>query len=125
METLNQQLENVWPEGNTALYDVICQAQELIDAAKAEDEASGENRLYGVVVLSDGEDTNSSKTESDMFRCLPSGEDVVGVKVFTIAYGDDADEDLLLRIANRTNGRTFTGDPDTIEEIYLEISAEQ
>jgi Ca-activated chloride channel family protein len=125
VETLNQQLENVWPEGNTALYDVICQAQELIDAAKAEDEASGENRLYGVVVLSDGEDTNSSKTESDMFRCLPSGEDVVGVKVFTIAYGDDADEDLLLRIANRTNGRTFTGNPDTIEEIYLEISAEQ
>jgi Ca-activated chloride channel family protein len=125
VETLNQQLDNVWPEGNTALYDVICQAQELIDEAKAEDEASGENRLYGVVVLSDGEDTNSSKTESDMFRCLPSGEDVVGVKVFTIAYGDDADEDLLLRIANRTNGKTFAGDPNTIEEIYLEISAEQ
>jgi Ca-activated chloride channel family protein len=125
VETLSQQLENVWPEGNTALFDVVCQAREIIDEAKAKDEASGENRLYGIVVLSDGEDTNSSKTESDMFRCLPSGEDVAGVKVFTIAYGDDADEDLLLRIANRTNGKTFAGDPETIEEIYLEISAEQ
>ena len=53
-------------------------------------------------------------TESDMFRCLPSGEDVEGVKVFTIAYGGDADQDLLLRIANRTNGKAYSGDPATI-----------
>jgi Ca-activated chloride channel family protein len=125
VESVNQQLKNMWPEGNTALHDAVCQAQELIDEAKVEDEAAGEKRLYGIVVLSDGEDTNSSKTESDMFHCLPSGEDVEAVKVFTIAYGEDADEDLLLRIANRTNGKAFTGDPDTIDEIYLEISAEQ
>ena len=92
---------------------------------RAEDEAAGEKRLYGIVVLSDGDDTNSSKTESDMFRSLPSGEAVEGVKVFTIAYGDDADQDLLTRIANRTNGKFFTGDAETIDEIYLAISAEQ
>jgi Ca-activated chloride channel family protein len=60
-----------------------------------------------------------------MFRCLPSGEDVQGVKVFTIAYGDDADEDLLLRVANRTNGKSFTGDPETISWVYKAIAAEQ
>ena len=125
VEPLNQQLSNIWAEGNTALYDAICHAQEVIDAAKSEDEAAGENRLYGIVVLSDGDDTNSSKTESDMFRCLPSGEAVEGAKVFTIAYGDDADQDLLTRIANRTNGKFFTGDSETIDEIYLAISAEQ
>ena len=47
------------------------------------------------------------------------------MKVFTIAYGDDADADLMLRIANRTNGKTFTGDPASIESIYNAISAEQ
>ncbi len=47
------------------------------------------------------------------------------VKVFTIAYGEDADEDLLLRIANRTNGKAFAGDPASLEQIYLAISAEQ
>jgi Ca-activated chloride channel family protein len=89
------------------------------------DEARGEPRLYGIVVLSDGEDTNSRKTESDMFSCLPSGEDVEGVKVFTIAYGADADVDLLKRVANRTNGKAYTSDPENIEQVYLAISFEQ
>mgnify|MGYP000474270913 CR=1 FL=1 len=52
-------------------------------------------------------------------------EAVEGAKVFTIAYGEDADADLMLRIANRTNGKTFTGDPASIEAIYNAISAEQ
>jgi Ca-activated chloride channel family protein len=125
VETLVQQLEDMWPEGNTALYDAVCQAQEAVEAAKAEDELAGEKRLYGIVVLSDGDDTNSSKTEGDMFRCLPSGEDVEGVKVFTIAYGDNADQDLLLRIANRTNGESYTADPENIGEIYKKISSFQ
>ena len=50
---------------------------------------------------------------------------IAALKVFTIAYGEDADQDLLLRIANRTNGKLFTGDPATIETVYLAISAEQ
>jgi hypothetical protein len=31
----------------------------------------------------------------------------------------------MLRIANRTNGKTFQGDPESIESIYNSISAEQ
>ena len=84
-----------------------------------------EKRLYGIVLLSDGQDTSSDNTENQMFNCLPSGESVEGTKLFTIAFGEDADADLMLRIANRTNGKTFTGDPSTIESIYNAISAEQ
>jgi Ca-activated chloride channel family protein len=125
VETLVQLLDATWPEGNTALFDAVCRAQEEIEAAKESAERAGEKRLYGIVLLSDGKDTNSTITESDMFRCLPSGEDVDGVKLFTIAYGQDADQDLLLRIANRTNGKSFTADPDNIREIYKKISSEQ
>jgi Ca-activated chloride channel family protein len=78
-----------------------------------------------VVLLSDGQDTASVNSQNQMFNCLPSGENVEGTKVFTIAYGSDADADLMLRIANRTNGKTFTGDPESIESIYIAISAEQ
>jgi hypothetical protein len=60
-----------------------------------------------------------------MYRCLPSGEDVEGVKVFTIAYGGDADQAILGEIATRTNGKAFRSDPATIEEVYLAISFEQ
>ena len=77
----------------------------------------------GIAVLTDGIENASS--QKDVFACLPTGEDVEGVKVFTIAYGKDADAKLLKQIAERTNGKTFSGDPATIEQVYLAISAEQ
>jgi hypothetical protein len=45
--------------------------------------------------------------------------------VFTIAYGKDADKNLMTSIAGRTNGKSFSGDPENIETIYNAISAEQ
>ena len=98
---------------------------DFVNQRQEQDSQDGERRLYGIVVLSDGMDTASNFSENQMFACLPSGESVEGVKIFTIAYGEDADKDLLLRIANRTNGKTFTGDPESIESIYNAISAEQ
>ena len=47
------------------------------------------------------------------------------MKIFSIAYGDDADADLLKRIAERTNGKSYTADLDNIQKIYEDISAEQ
>lgn len=125
VESLSQTLNGLWAGGNTALYDAICRAVESVNRLQEQDEAQDEARLYGIVLLSDGQDTNSSRTESDMFNCLPSGEDVEGVKVFTIAYGADANVDVLKRIANRTNGQAYAGDPENIEQVYLAISFEQ
>ncbi|MFH2038274.1 MAG: VWA domain-containing protein [Chloroflexota bacterium] len=124
-ESLSRKLGGIYADGNTPLYDAVCQAVSLVNTLQNEDKDNSDNRLYGIVLLSDGVDTASQRTENQMFNCLPSGENVEGVKVFTIAYGDDADADLMLRIANRTNGKTFTGDPDSIESIYNAISAEQ
>jgi Ca-activated chloride channel family protein len=110
----------------TALHDAVCQAKAAAEAAKLEDEAGEERRLYGIVLLSDGEDTRSKTLESEMFAdCLPQSESADVVKVFTIAYGEDAVVELLERIAERTNGRAFVADPDNIEEVYEAISFEQ
>ena len=124
-ETLARTLDGLYASGGTPLHDAICQAVEKVGQLQAEDIAKSDRRLYGIVLLSDGQDTASQNTQNQMFNCLPSGESVEGVKVFTIAYGTDADKDLMLRIANRTNGKTFTGDPASIESIYNAISAEQ
>ncbi len=125
VEELSQTLNGLYADGNTPLFDAVCEAATLIGRYQAEDQAGGEKRLYGMVLLSDGQDTSSDRSENQMFGCLPSGENVEGVKLFTIAYGEDADADLMLRIANRTNGKTFSGDPESIESIYNAISAEQ
>jgi Ca-activated chloride channel family protein len=111
--------------GKTSLYDAVCTAVEQMETIRTDDKEAGRKRLYGIVLLSDGEDTASKRSERQMFRCLPSGEDVEGIKIFTIAYGKDADEAVLARIAEETNGRFYTSDPDNIEEIYLQISFEQ
>jgi Ca-activated chloride channel family protein len=124
-EDLVQKLNGLFADGNTPLYDGVCRALEKVNALQAADKANEIKRLYGVVLLSDGQDTASVNSQNQMFNCLPSGENVEGTKVFTIAYGSDADADLMLRIANRTNGKTFTGDPESIESIYIAISAEQ
>jgi len=124
-EELVKKLDGVFANGNTPLYDGVCKATDKINQLRAAHEAKSEKRLYGVVLLSDGQDTASAITQNQMFNCLPSGESVEGAKVFTIAYGEDADADLMLRVANRTNGKTFKGDPASIESIYNAISAEQ
>ena len=124
-EALSKTLNGMYSSGGTPLYDSVCQAVSQINTLQAEDSTNNERRLYGIVLLSDGQDTASNISESQMFNCLPTGESVTSVKIFTIAYGEDADKDLMLRIANRTNGKTFTGDPDSIEQIYNAISAEQ
>jgi len=124
-ETLSSTINGLYASGNTPLYDAICQSVNLVDQMQREDEDNEERRLYGIVLLSDGQDTSSDLSQNQMFNCLPSGESVTSVKIFTIAYGEDADKDLMLRIANRTNGKTFSGDPESIEGIYNAISAEQ
>jgi Ca-activated chloride channel family protein len=124
-ESLAGVLFGIFAEGNTALYDAVCGAVDTIETQRVADEAAGERRLYGIVLLSDGKDTNSTRTQSDMFQCVPDSEDSEGVKIFTIAYGDDADVDLLTRLANRSNGLAYTSDPENIDDVFLRISFEQ
>lgn len=124
-EELKPIILGLWAEGNTALYDAVCVAVQKAEALKSEDEAVDQRRLYAVVVLSDGADTDSERTENDMLACLPQGESGEGIKVFTIAYGDEADREVLTKIANRTNAKTYSVPPDTIENVYLDIAVQQ
>ena len=44
------------------------------------------------------------------------------IKVFTIAYGEGANTDILKQIAEVTGGKQYKGSPETIREIYAEIA---
>ncbi len=125
VEALRQTLRGLQARGSTTLYDSVCLSVAQMNEAREEDEAADERRLYGIVLLSDGKDTASGRNKSNMYDCLPTGEDVEGIKVFTIAYGKDAYESLLEDIAERTNGKYYVSDPMNIEEVYLAISYEQ
>ncbi|KAA3655734.1 MAG: VWA domain-containing protein, partial [Chloroflexi bacterium] len=126
VEGLNQQVSGLFADGNTALYEGVCDAAKAITKMQEEDVASSESRLYGIVLLSDGEDTVGNVTENQMFAtCLPANAEADGIKIYPIAFGEDADTSVLTRVANVSGGRMFTADPQSISSVYISISAEQ
>ena len=126
VEQLTQRVSGLVADGNTDLYGAICFAAKQMAKQQQTDVEAGESRLYGIILLSDGEDTVGSITENQMFAtCLPANAEADGVKIFPIAFGDAADQDVLLRMAQVSGGRMFSADPDSISNIYLSISAEQ
>ena len=125
-EDLSARVSGLVADGGTNLYSAVCEAVDIMSTLQQEDVAAGEARLYGVVLLSDGEDTTGAVTENQMFTtCLPASAEADGVKIFPIAFGGAADEDVLNRMASVTAGRLFSADPQSIGNVYLSISAEQ
>ncbi len=126
VEGLSQRVDGLIAGGSTALYEAVCDAAKQMSVLAEEDQSAGESRLYGIVLLSDGEDTVGEVTENQMFAtCLPSNAEADGFRIYPIAFGDAADTSVLERMANVTGGRMFTADPSSISNIYISISAEQ
>ncbi|MCA9931147.1 MAG: VWA domain-containing protein [Anaerolineales bacterium] len=126
VEGMKQRVSGLLADGNTALYEAVCDAAKAITKLQDEDMANGESRLYGIVLLSDGEDTVGNVTENQMFAtCLPANAEADGIKIYPIAFGEGADTNVLTRMANVSAGRMFTADPASISNIYISISAEQ
>ncbi len=101
--------------GNTPLYDA------LGDGAMTIDRQSTSQYSNAIVVLTDGMDTGSTRYDfdQDLFDYVSSNS----TTVFAIAYGTDADEDLLEELALETNGNFYIGDEANIVMIYEEMSA--
>jgi Ca-activated chloride channel family protein len=119
-EPLARQVEGLFADGNTALYDTALAALDNIEKHKRE---SKEPRLYGIVLLTDGKDTSSKGRLSDVLDRLPATEAADGTRIFTVAYGAEADEDLMKQIATRSNALYLKGDAGNIDKIYHQISA--
>jgi Ca-activated chloride channel family protein len=113
-------------DGGTNLYGAVCQATKTIAETQARDRAAGENRLYGIVLLSDGEDTVGEISDTRLFQtCLDKREGGEGPKFFVVSLGDNVPVEFLNRLAAETNGAVFKADPASIGQAYLRISAEQ
>lgn len=100
--------------GDTSLYDAIGTGAEIIVNNK------NVNMTDALVVLTDGEDTYSfSYSASTAAQAALNS----GATVFTIAYGNNADTDTLVFLANEANGNFYEGDEASIAAIYEEMSA--
>jgi Ca-activated chloride channel family protein len=108
-------LKRLVADGNTALYDAIG------DAAATIARTGSTQTTNAMVVLTDGLDTSSIRYGFDQGLIDAAASN--NTTVFTIAYGSDADEDLLATLARQANGNFYLGDEASIAAIYEEMSA--
>jgi Ca-activated chloride channel family protein len=115
---LGRQLDGVFAGGGTALYDAIAVAYDYMRARAAKEPG----RIHALVVMTDGKD-EGSRLPLDRLERKFSKEDAAPVKIFTIAYGAEADPRPLEEIAKAAQGTSVKGSTQTIVQIYKDLSA--
>jgi Ca-activated chloride channel family protein len=119
-EQMQQRIRSLVPTQGTPLYtvtrDSYTQLRSDFDPA----------RINAVVLLTDGR--NEDDRNSDLNGLLSSlragseGQSSRPVRVFTIAYGGDADQAVLRRIAEATNAAAYdASDPATIDRVFTAV----
>lgn len=104
----------------TPLYDSIGIAYDFMK------KNAEEGRINAIVILSDGDDTDSQTSLSSLLVKINSSAKEGGnkspVRIFTIAYGKDVDKSSLQKISDASGGQMFdASDPKRIDEIFKQV----
>jgi Ca-activated chloride channel family protein len=100
--------------GRTALFDALVLGKQVLDQLPPADD----DRIRAIVLLSDGAD-NSSQASLDQIRTL---FDESGISIFPVAYGSDADRQVLDAIAEFSRTIVVVGDTGDIAQIFENLS---
>lgn len=103
-------------DGNTRLYNSINDAYAYL-AAQNDD-----SHILAVVLLTDGEDTANQMTVDQLLPRIRYNAEKRNIRVFTVAYGADANKKILSQIADETKAKSFVGTPENIREVFKEIA---
>src|SRR3954452_1188789 len=116
---LRSAVDQITPDADTALFQATAASVDLVK------KRSDTSRINAVVLLTDGQDTAGGLSEGQVLQRLQQeGRAETGaVRLYTIAYGADADKGLLERFASATGGKPFVGDTSNIDSVYLSISS--
>lgn len=107
-------------KGGTPLYDAILISYNYMKAH------ADQGRINAIVVLSDGQDTDSKATIDTVIQKIHADNSESGndkpVKIFAIAYGSGADIDELQRLAKASGGQVFdASDATKIDEVFQSV----
>ena len=111
-------VSGIFEQGDTRLYDATLAAyQDLL--------AEGDpDHIRAIVVLTDGRDTLSDESLGAVIDQINAnaGEGGNAIKIFTIAFGENADQGVMQQLAEPTGGKQYDSSPETIQKIYDEIA---
>jgi len=116
-DELTARLGGLVPGGGTGLYDTSLAAYQYLKQHLAAD------AINAVVVLTDGRNEDSGGIDLDnLVAALQAESGSETVRLFTIAYGSDADHDVLRRIAQATQAAAYdSSKPDTIDQVFTAV----
>jgi len=97
--------------GSTYLYDAVAYAFSRLQ------HHGDSERINVIVAMTDGISNGSITILEPKIR-----EAKTPVLIFTVGYGEDADLDVLQRIARLGEGQAYSSDPETIEKLYELVS---
>jgi len=116
-ERLLQQIDSLFANGGTALYDSIDAAYQHLAGT-----ANPDAKIQAVVVLTDGDDTQSRMKLNELLERIRYNGETRAIHVFTIAYGREAKKEILKQIAEGTQAKFYEGTPQNITEVFRDIS---
>ncbi|MFC3448723.1 vWA domain-containing protein [Amycolatopsis speibonae] len=109
-------VENLTPKGDTALYDTV---------VKANDEMRrtfDPNVINAIVFLTDGENTGVGTTKEQALQAVDAERLDNSVRIFTMAYGAQADSRVLDEIAQKSKARSYQAvDPQGIDKMFVNV----
>ena len=82
-----------------------------------------QNVINAVVVMTDGKNEYPADSDLDsLLDKLTNSGDENGVRVFTIAYGEDADLDTLKKISEATRAAAYDArKPESILKVFADV----
>jgi Ca-activated chloride channel homolog len=120
MTAIRDYIDSLEAGGGTAIYSALERAYEAVAAAQANDP----DRLYSVVLMTDGENNAGVRPEqfADDFRGLDSA--VAAVHTYPVLFGD-ASKDEMSSLATQTGGTVFDATSTSLETIFKQIRGYQ
>ncbi len=110
------QINSLFPQGGTALYDAIAMAHKHLSAKPPED------RILAVAALTDGQDNKSTLPMQQLINLIEVSPEKNNIRVFTIGYGQGANKQVLHNIAEKTQVKSYQGTPENIHKVFRDIS---
>jgi Ca-activated chloride channel family protein len=113
-------VRNLVADGGTAYRDAA------VEAFKTVRDLDDTDSINAVVLLTDGEDTNSTRSFAQAVDELESqGDSENQVRLYTIAYSAGAEQarEQLDALAAASGGKGYEGSTDDIESVYRSISS--
>lgn len=109
-------LQSLTPQNGTPLYAATRQASKYMNGT-----ADGE-LINAVVVLTDGKNQYSDDDLDSLVAQLGTRAEGNGVRVFSIAYGADADLDVLQKISQASRAAAYDArKPESITKVFSDV----